>query len=90
MSARGDKASLERLQDARAVRVLDERAPGDGDPAWSAPRQGVVGPRFAFGVARVNMDTLSQISVSRPLSLDELKFHELFSWPSSSLRRCDR
>lgn len=67
----------------------------DGGPtdAWQAAadavRAGEDSKAFAFfaiGVKGANMDTLRQISVREPLSLDGLKFRELFSWLSSSLR----
>lgn len=67
----------------------------DGGPtdAWQvaadAVRAGEDSKAFAFfaiGVKGANMDTLRQISVREPLSLDGLKFRELFSWLSSSLR----
>lgn len=67
----------------------------DGGPtdAWQsaadAVREGEASKAFAFfaiGVKGANMDTLSQISVRTPLTLDGLKFRELFSWLSSSLR----
>lgn len=67
----------------------------DGGPtdAWKAAaeavREGEAGKKFAFfaiGVKGANMDVLRQISVREPLSLDGLKFREMFSWLSSSLR----
>lgn len=67
----------------------------DGGPtdAWQAAaeavREGETSKAFAFfaiGVKGANMDTLSQISVRTPLSLESLKFRELFSWLSSSLK----
>lgn len=45
---------------------------------------------FAIGVQGANMDILRQISVREPLSLDGLKFRQLFSWLSSSLRSVSR
>ena len=36
------------------------------------------------------MDTLAQISVREPLSLEALKFRELFKWLSTSLRSVSR
>jgi uncharacterized protein YegL len=68
----------------------------DGGPtdAWqsaaAAIREGEASKQFAFfavGVKGANMDTLSQISVRAPMSLDGLKFRELFTWLSSSLQR---
>lgn len=67
----------------------------DGNPtdSWQAAaaaiREGEASKKFAFfaiGVQGANMDTLRQISVREPLSLQGLKFRELFSWLSSSLR----
>lgn len=67
----------------------------DGGPtdAWKAAadavREGEAGKKFAFfaiGVKGANMEILRQISVREPLSLDGLKFREMFSWLSSSLR----
>jgi uncharacterized protein YegL len=68
----------------------------DGGPtdAWRAAadavREGEATKQFAFfaiGVKGANMDILKQISSARdPLSLDGLKFRELFSWLSNSLR----
>lgn len=67
----------------------------DGGPtdAWKAAAEGVregeASKKFAFfaiGVKGANMDVLRQISVREPLSLDGLKFREMFSWLSSSLR----
>ena len=66
----------------------------DGGPtdAWQAAaeaiREGEAAKQFAFfaiGVQGARMDVLKQISVREPLSLDGLKFRELFSWLSSSL-----
>jgi uncharacterized protein YegL len=71
----------------------------DGGPtdSWQASanavREGEAGKQFAFfaiGVKGANMDILRQISVREPLSLDALKFRQLFSWLSSSLRSVSR
>lgn len=71
----------------------------DGGPtdAWQAAadavREGESSKAFAFfaiGVKGANMDILKQISVREPLSLEGLKFRELFSWLSSSLRSVSR
>jgi len=71
----------------------------DGGPtdAWQAAadavREGESSKAFAFfaiGVKDANMDILKQISVREPLSLEGLKFRELFSWLSSSLRSVSR
>lgn len=67
----------------------------DGGPtdSWQAAaeaiREGEASKQFAFfaiGVKGARIDVLKQISVREPLSLDGLKFRELFSWLSSSLR----
>jgi uncharacterized protein YegL len=67
----------------------------DGEPtdAWKAAaeavREGEASKQFAFfaiGVKGAKMDVLRQISSARePLSLDGMKFRELFKWLSSSL-----
>ncbi len=67
----------------------------DGGPtdAWKAAaatvHDGEASKAFAFfavGVKDANMDILRQISSREPLSLENLKFRELFSWLSTSLR----
>ena len=45
---------------------------------------------FAIGVRGANMETLKQISVREPLMLDGLRFRDLFSWLSTSLRSVSR
>jgi uncharacterized protein YegL len=71
----------------------------DGGPtdewqsAAAAVREGEAAKSFAFfaiGVQGANMDTLRQISVREPLRLDGLRFRDLFSWLSSSLRSVSR
>ncbi|WP_298829443.1 VWA domain-containing protein [uncultured Piscinibacter sp.] len=71
----------------------------DGKPtdAWTtaaeAIREGETSKKFAFfaiGVQGADMDTLRKISTREPLSLQGLKFRELFSWLSSSLRSVSR
>lgn len=68
----------------------------DGGPtdewksAAGAVREGEASKKFAFfavGVKGANMETLAQISARAPMSLDCLKFRELFTWLSSSLQR---
>ncbi|RBL67364.1 hypothetical protein C3E98_032370, partial [Pseudomonas sp. MWU13-2625] len=63
----------------------------DGGPtdAWQQAaarvREGEASKKFAFfavGVQGANMDTLAQISTRQPLSLQGLKFRELFQWLS--------
>lgn len=71
----------------------------DGGPtdewqsAAAAVREGEASKSFAFfaiGVQGANLDVLQQISVREPLPLDGLRFRELFSWLSSSLRSVSR
>jgi uncharacterized protein YegL len=71
----------------------------DGGPtdewqsAADAVREGEAAKSFAFfaiGIQGANMDTLQQISVREPLRLDGLRFRDLFSWLSSSLRSVSR
>lgn len=68
----------------------------DGGPtdewksAAAAVHDGEAAKKFAFfavGVKGANMETLAQISSRTPMSLDGLKFRELFTWLSSSLQR---
>jgi len=67
----------------------------DGGPtdewqsAAAAVREGEQSKSFAFfaiGIQGANMDTLHQICVREPLLLDGLRFRDLFSWLSTSLR----
>lgn len=67
----------------------------DGGPtdewksAAAAVKEGEASKKFAFfavGVKGANMDVLSQISVREPLSLDGLRFRDMFRWLSSSLK----
>ncbi len=71
----------------------------DGGPtdewqsAAAAVREGESSKSFAFftiGVQGANMDILQQISVREPLRLDGLRFRDLFSWLSTSLRSVSR
>lgn len=74
--------------------LITDGAPTDAwDGAAAAVREGEAAKAFAFfaiGVRGANMDVLRQISVREPLSLDALKFRQLFSWLSSSLRSVSR
>jgi uncharacterized protein YegL len=45
---------------------------------------------FAVGVKGAAMDVLAQLSTRQPLSLDGLKFREMFAWLSSSLSGVSR
>jgi uncharacterized protein YegL len=67
----------------------------DGGPtdewrsAAAAVREGDSSKKFAFfavGVRGANMEVLSQISLREPLSLDGLRFRDMFKWLSSSLK----
>lgn len=71
----------------------------DGGPtdewktAAAAVREGEASKAFAFfaiGVQGANMETLKAISVREPLNLEGLRFRELFSWLSNSLRSVSR
>lgn len=71
----------------------------DGGPtdewqsAADAVREGEASKAFAFfaiGIQGANMETLKRISVREPLRLDGLRFRDLFSWLSSSLRSVSR
>jgi uncharacterized protein YegL len=74
--------------------LITDGAPTDSwQTAASAVREGEASKSFAFfpiGVNGANMDVLAQISSRQPLSLQALKFRELFSWLSSSLRSVSR
>ena len=72
------------------VFLITDGGPTDNwQAAATAVREGEASKSFAFftiGVKGANMDILKQISVREPLMLDGLRFRELFSWLSSSLR----
>jgi uncharacterized protein YegL len=71
----------------------------DGSPtdSWSSAaeevRLGEDAKQFAFfpiGVQGADLGTLRRISVREPLSLEGLRFRELFSWLSASLKSVSR
>jgi uncharacterized protein YegL len=76
--------------------MITDGAPTDGEcwkAAATAIREGEQSKAFAFfaiGVRGANMEMLKQISVRDPLMLEGLRFRELFSWLSSSLRSVSR
>jgi uncharacterized protein YegL len=73
--------------------ITDGSPTDDWQAAAAAVREGEAGKAFAFfaiGVRGADMDVLRRISVREPLSLEALKFRQLFSWLSSSLRSVSR
>ena len=76
------------------VFLITDGAPTDEWQSAAASVRSVEGEKgaafFAIGVQGANMSTLRQISVREPLSLQGLKFRELFAWLSSSLRSVSR
>lgn len=76
------------------VFLITDGAPTDEwKPAAAKIHEGEASKSFAFfaiGVQGANMDTLQQISVREPLQLDGLRFRDMFSWLSSSLRSVSR
>jgi uncharacterized protein YegL len=73
--------------------ITDGRPTDNWQTAAEAVREGEASKKFAFfaiGVQGADMDILRKISSREPLSLQALKFRELFSWLSSSLRSVSR
>lgn len=72
------------------VFLITDGAPTDAwQQAAAAIKEGEASGAFAFfavGVQGANMETMRQISVREPLTLDGLKFRELFMWLSASLK----
>jgi uncharacterized protein YegL len=76
------------------VFLITDGGPTDSwQQAAAAVREGEASKQFAFfaiGVKGANMDILRQISVREPLSLEGLRFRDMFKWLSSSLRSVSR
>ena len=74
--------------------LITDGAPTDAwEGAAAAVREGEAAKAFAFfaiGVQGASLDILRRISVREPLALQALRFRELFSWLSSSLRSVSR
>jgi uncharacterized protein YegL len=77
--------------------LITDGAPDSNDPwlaAADAVRQGEAAKAFSFfaiGVQGANMETLGKISAARPpMSLQGLKFRELFAWLSASMKQVSK